>query len=61
MVERTFGELGRWRRASKDDEYVPETSARVIYLAMTRIMLRRLAEEETWRLFRYPLRLPVDW
>ena len=44
VVERTFGWLGRWRRTSKDYEYLPQTSECVIYLAMTRIMLRRLAE-----------------
>jgi putative transposase len=44
VVERTFGWLGRWRRLSKDDEYLPATSACVIYLAITRLMLRRLAE-----------------
>lgn len=44
VVERTFGWLGRWRRTSKDYEYLPATSACVIYLAMTQIMLRRLAE-----------------
>jgi putative transposase len=44
VVERTFGWLGRWRRTSKDYEYLPATSACVIYLAMIRVMLRRLAE-----------------
>ncbi len=44
VVERTFGWLGRWRRTSKDYEYLPATSECVISLAMTRIMLRRLAE-----------------
>jgi transposase len=44
VVERTFGWLGRWRRTSKDDEYLPATSACVVYLAMTCLMLRRLAE-----------------
>jgi putative transposase len=44
IVERTLGWLGRWRRASKDYEYLPTTSGCVIYLAMIRVMLRRLAE-----------------
>jgi putative transposase len=44
VVERTFGWLGRWRRTSKDYEYLPATSECVIYLAMIRVMLRRLAE-----------------
>jgi len=55
VVERTFGWLGRWRRTSKDDESLPQTSERVIYLAMIRIMLRRLAETEARSLFRHPL------
>lgn len=42
--ERTFGCLGRWRRTSTDDAYVPATSTSIISLAMIRIMLRRLAE-----------------
>jgi putative transposase len=44
VVERTFGWLGRWRRTSKDYEYLPETSACVVELAMICLMLRRLAE-----------------
>jgi putative transposase len=44
VVERTFGWLGRWRRLSKDYEYLPATSECAIYLAMSRVMLRRLAE-----------------
>lgn len=47
VVERTFGWLGRWRRTSKDYEFLPTTSACVIYLAMTRLMLRRLAESQS--------------
>jgi putative transposase len=43
VVERTLGWLGRWRRTSKDYEYLPETSECVIYAIMIRVMLRRLA------------------
>ena len=43
VVERTFGWLGRYRRLSKDYEQLPETSEAMIYAAMVRIMLRRLA------------------
>jgi putative transposase len=43
VVERTFGWLGRQRRLSKDYEVLPATSEAWIYLAMTRLMLRRLA------------------
>ncbi len=42
VVERTFGWLGRFRRLSKDYEYLPVTSESFIYLAMSRILLRRL-------------------
>jgi putative transposase len=43
VVERTFAWLGRYRRLSKDYEYYPETSQAVIQLAMSHVMLRRLA------------------
>jgi putative transposase len=43
--ERTFGWLGRSRRLSKDYERLTATSETMIYLAMTRLMLRRLASE----------------
>ena len=42
IVERTFAWLGQSRRLSKDYEYLPESSEAMIYIAMTRIMLRRL-------------------
>jgi transposase len=42
VVERTFAWLGRFRRLSKDYEYLTATSEAVIYLAMTRLLLRRL-------------------
>jgi putative transposase len=47
-VERTFTWLGRWRRTSKDYEYLPTSSACVIELAMICLMLCPLAESETW-------------
>jgi putative transposase len=43
VVERTFGWLGRNRRLSKDYERLTQTSEAMIYVAMTRLMLRRLA------------------
>jgi putative transposase len=43
VVERTFAWLGRYRRLSKDYDLLPETSQAWIYLAMTHIMLKRLA------------------
>jgi transposase len=43
VVERTFGWLMGCRRLVRDYELLPETSETLIYLAMIRIMLRRLA------------------
>ncbi len=43
VVERTFAWLGRYRRLSKDYEALPETSEAMIYAAMSRLMVRRLA------------------
>jgi putative transposase len=43
VVERTFAWLNHNRRLSKDYEKLPESSETFVYLAMTRLMLRRLA------------------
>jgi putative transposase len=43
IVERTFAWLGRYRRLSKDYEQNTASSAAWIYLAMTHVMVRRLA------------------
>jgi putative transposase len=43
VVERTFGWLCQSRRLSKDYERLPGTSEALIFVAMTRLMLRRLA------------------
>ena len=43
VVERTFGWLMGYRRLVRDYELLPETSETFIYLAMIRIMVRRLA------------------
>jgi putative transposase len=43
VVERTFAWLGRFRRLSRDYEFLPATSEAVIYLAMSQILVRRLA------------------
>jgi putative transposase len=43
VVERTFAWLTQCRRLSKDYEVLPASSEAFIYLAMTRLMIRRLA------------------
>lgn len=43
IVERTFAWLVRQRRLARDYECLPETSEAFIYVAMIRLMLRRLA------------------
>lgn len=43
IVERTFSLMNRQRRLGKDYEHLPETSEAFIYVAMIRLMLRRLA------------------
>lgn len=44
VVERTFAWLGRNRRLSKDYEVLPDTEAAWIHLAMSNLMLARLAK-----------------
>jgi len=43
VVERTFAWLGKFRRLSKDYEYLPESSEAWVYAAMIHVMARRLA------------------
>ena len=43
IVERTFSWLSQNRRMSKDYERLPESSEAFIYVAMSRLMVRRLA------------------
>jgi putative transposase len=44
VVERTFAWLGRYRRLSKDYEALPATEEAWIHLAMSNLMLARLAK-----------------
>lgn len=46
VVERTFSWLNNSRRLSKDYERLPKTSESLIYLAMIRLMLRRVIKED---------------
>ena len=46
IVERTFAWLGRYRRLSKDDEYLTRTSETMIRVAMIHLMVRHLARIE---------------
>ena len=43
MVERTFAWITQCRRLGKDYEVLPRSSEAMIYIAMTRLMVRRLA------------------
>ncbi len=46
VVERTFAWICKFRRLSKDYEYLVENSESFIYAAMIHIMLRRLAQKQ---------------
>lgn len=41
VVERTFSWIGKYRRMSKDYEYLAKTSETMIYLCMARTMISR--------------------
>jgi putative transposase len=47
VVERTLAWLGRYRRLSKDYEYLTDTSEAMIYAAMTHLMLRRITRNNS--------------
>ena len=44
VVERTLGWIGRWRRTSKDYEFLPASHEAMILWAMIPLMIRRLAQ-----------------
>ena len=44
VVERTFAWLSKCRRLAKDYEFLPQSSEAMIYLRMTRLMLKRLGK-----------------
>jgi putative transposase len=43
VIERTFAWFGRYKRLARDYELCPQHSESMIYVAMTRLLLRRLA------------------
>jgi putative transposase len=48
IVERTFGWFYKYRRLSKDYEYLTDTSEAMMYVAMIHIMVRRIALETSF-------------
>jgi putative transposase len=44
VVERTFAWLGRFKRLVRDYELCPEHSESMVYVAMTQLLLKRLAK-----------------
>jgi transposase len=53
VVERTLAWTSRYRRLSKDSEFLPATSEVWIYLSMIRLMLKRLGHEQIQPAFHY--------
>ena len=45
VVERTLAWIGRYRRMSKDYEYLTSSSEAMVYLTVLRLMLTRLAKQ----------------
>jgi transposase len=45
VIERTLAWIGRYRRMSKDYEYLTSSSEAMVYLTMLRLMLTRLAKQ----------------
>lgn len=45
VVERTVGWLNRYRRLSRDDERQAQTGETMVFLAMIRLMVARLAKQ----------------
>ena len=49
VVERTLSWLDKARRLARDYEVLPENHEAVVYIAMTRLMLRRLTDNQRRR------------
>lgn len=46
VIERTFGNLGRYRRWTRDCELLPEHSETMVKVAMSKILLNRITKPE---------------
>ena len=53
VVERTLAWIGRYRRMSKDYEYLTSSSEAMVYLTMLRLMLTRLAKQNEQQFVKY--------
>jgi putative transposase len=53
VVERTIAWIGRYRRLSKDYEYLMSSSEAMVYLTMLRLMLTRLAKQNAKQFITY--------
>jgi putative transposase len=53
VVERTLAWIGRYRRMSKDYEYMTSSSEAMVYLTMLRLMLTRLAKQNQKQFVKY--------
>ena len=53
VVERTIAWIGRYRRLSKDYEYLMSSSEAMVYLTMLRLMLTRLAKQNAKQFIKY--------
>src|SRR5260221_3642828 len=53
VVERTIAWIGRYRRLSKDYEYLMSSSEAMVYLTMLRLMLTRLAKQNEQQFIKY--------
>lgn len=55
VVERSLSWLGRWRRLSRDDEHLTESSEAMVHVASIGRMLRRLTPPAKQPAFKYRL------
>ena len=53
VIERTLAWIGRYRRMSKDYEYLTSSSEAMVYLTMLRLLLTRLAKQNAKQFVTY--------